>query len=513
MPLPTVPRASAPPFRLSSSPLEAFAHPSWQRAEHEALAAVARGQRVLLLGPAGTGKTLLLQSLEQTLRARGADVQVLRRGEPLAAVPGTAVLLIDEAGGFPDEELERICRRPGAVIMAGLPCLQQRTARCAGPVGIATLEKLSPEDVARFVLARLGASGRARDLFTPEAVVALARHSGGLLRLVVILAGAALFFAELRGADRVAAGDVDEAAAMRAAVAEEAESEAPPPEPALLEAPQAGPSWLDPVIPGFRARFSPLTRMITGLAGVTCAGLAVAALAIAAALAVSSAPAIPLQALKEISPALASAAAPVLVEAPQALGSASPPVPLAPPPVQLAAASPPALQPRPAPALQSKPAPALQPKPAPASAPIPAPEPAHALAEAASPPSPLRPLPPPPPDTADRPDIVLAFSGPIMNDTMGQGGRLSLQLRTDGSAGPVGAWFHASNGLIGTGTLRGKILPGGRITLSGRLMMGHNPFDCALQATLDGDRLVGEATFVRATSGARAHSSFTLTRL
>jgi hypothetical protein len=108
---------------------------------------------------------------------------------------------------------------------------------------------------------------------------------------------------------------------------------------------------------------------------------------------------------------------------------------------------------------------------------------------------------------------VLAVSGAIVNDTMGQGGRLSLQLRTDGSEGPVGAWFHASHGLIGTGTLRGKIEPDGRITLSGRLMMGHNPFDCALQATLDGDRLVGEATFVRASSGARAHSRFTLRRL
>ena len=100
-----------------------------------------------------------------------------------------------------------------------------------------------------------------------------------------------------------------------------------------------------------------------------------------------------------------------------------------------------------------------------------------------------------------------------MNDTMGQGGRLSLQLRTGGSGGPVGAWFHASHGLIGTGTLRGEMHPGGQITLSGRLMMGHNPFDCALHATLDGDRLFGEATFVRATSGAKAHSSFTLTRL
>ena len=61
--------------------------------------------------------------------------------------------------------------------------------------------------------------------------------------------------------------------------------------------------------------------------------------------------------------------------------------------------------------------------------------------------------------------------------------------------------------------LTGDIGTDGRITLSGRLMMGRNPFDCALQATLKGERLVGAATFVRATSGVAAHSSFTLSRL
>ncbi len=99
-----------------------------------------------------------------------------------------------------------------------------------------------------------------------------------------------------------------------------------------------------------------------------------------------------------------------------------------------------------------------------------------------------------------------------MNDTMGQGGRLSLQLRTAGKGGQVGAWFHASDGLIGTGALSGEMGGDGRVVLSGRLMMGRNPFDCALRATLEGDRLVGEATFIRANGGASAHSRFVLRR-
>ena len=107
---------------------------------------------------------------------------------------------------------------------------------------------------------------------------------------------------------------------------------------------------------------------------------------------------------------------------------------------------------------------------------------------------------------------MLAFSGPIVNDTIGLGGHLSLELRTDRGPGAVGAWFHASAGLIGTGPLSGEISRDGQVRLNGRLMMGANPFDCALRARLIGDRLVGEATFVRATNGASAHSRFTLYR-
>jgi hypothetical protein len=106
----------------------------------------------------------------------------------------------------------------------------------------------------------------------------------------------------------------------------------------------------------------------------------------------------------------------------------------------------------------------------------------------------------------------LAFRGPIMNETMGQGGQLALALHGQG-AGPVTAHFHAYAGLIGTGELTGTMSPDGRLSLSGRLMMGRNPFDCTLTATVAGDRLTGSATFFRTGAGASARSSFTLSRL
>ena len=44
---------------------------------------------------------------------------------------------------------------------------------------------------------------------------------------------------------------------------------------------------------------------------------------------------------------------------------------------------------------------------------------------------------------------TLAFNGPILNETMGQGGQLSLQLRIHGANGRLDAVFQASKGLIG----------------------------------------------------------------
>lgn len=500
-----VSRAADSPFRLSCPPQDAFAHPSWRITNRAALESIARRERMLLLGQPGTGKTLLLRSLDRSLRGSGCSVRELRRGDALDALPDADVLLIDEAGLFTADELERIYLLPNAFVMAGLPSLPEHLPSCARDVGRVTLEPLAPEDVARFVLTRLLACGRPRGLFAPEALVALVRQSHGLLRLVIILAGAAVFLAEGRGATEVTAGDVDDAASMRTAVAEEAgndpalggktfcssvATEELACEEATLVAPPASapapePAWLRPVATDRRRRGRAFVA--AGLTGWACASLAVVALAIAAARLL--APPMPVQGAQDASsPMLASATAPDQPLKPEVPTAVPTPVRVvaAPPPVQIASALPPTPDPAPPPetARIGTTTPALHPAP-------------RLVA----------------PEVAEPPATVLTFSGPIMNDTMGQGGQLSLQLRTGGASRPVGALFRASHGLIGSGVLYGAIAPDGRITLSGRLMMGPNPFDCALKATLVGDHLVGEATFVRHTSGATAHSRFALSRL
>ena len=207
------------PFRLSASLQDIFIHSAWERARNDCVAAMANSGRVLLCGAPGTGKTLLLQDLCATWRAQGGTVILPPYAEAEIDVGPDDILLVDEADRLAPAQLADLCRGPNPMVLAGLPALLERLA--PGSIDIVTLHPLSPVDVARLVALRLAASGRPSGVFKPQAVAALARRSGGLFRLVVIIAGAALFFTEMRGADRVEASDVDEAATMRDAVAQE----------------------------------------------------------------------------------------------------------------------------------------------------------------------------------------------------------------------------------------------------------------------------------------------------
>ena len=351
-------------------------------------------------------------------------------------------MLIDEAGLFEPAEFERLIQLPNALVMAGLPSLSERLSFCPDPFHRVTLEPLAPEDVARFVLARLAASGCPRASFTPEALATLARQSSGLLRLVIILAGAATFFAEQRGAAKVAAADVSEAASMRTILPEATEQEAAPGaaiagtdlpgESAVRAAPAAGPAWLGPVA-ARRQWGRPV--VLAGLAGWVCASLAVIGVATIAARGIGPLPSMTVQELRGRSaPLLASAAIPDLALSPAVQ-------PALPSPVQTAAALPPAQ------AVTSPPAPE------------PAPSPETGWSDADIPRvvdggagTPMRslPAPPAPPlslqNPAESPSTVLAFAGPILNETMGQSGQLSLQLRTHGAHGPVAAVFTPPKG-------------------------------------------------------------------
>ncbi len=472
------------PFRLNFPMREAFAHRSWEHARQELTKGAALGACTVVVGEAGTGKTLLLQSVEQSLRTPDVSVRHLRPGDPVAALAETEILLIDEADLFDTAELERICRLPNPIIMAGLPGLLERLSSCSRPFRAARLERLGPEDIARFVCGRLAASEVPLPAFTPEAILALMQQSSGLFRLVTILAGAGLFFAEQRGSSEITASDVDAAASLRASAFEAPEESTSA---GLVEKPTRPAADVETAADVERW-WSRRTLAVAGWAGWMSASLGVIIIAIVAANAFTQFP--PLTMAEGLpSPMMAASVVPDPALQPEVSPISTSPLPVAAPPPPAVASLPPPAEPIASPeAAQAEVGATLS-----DAAPLGSPQ-AHSR-------------------TTEQPPAVLVFSGPIMNNTMGQTGTLSLKVTTDPAGGRIGAFFHATHGLIGSGVLNGAVGPGGKIILAGRLMMGRNPFNCTLYATLEGGRLVGEATFVHQSNGAAAHSTFALSRL
>jgi hypothetical protein len=418
----------------------------------------------MVLGRVGTGKTLLLQSLGQSLCTNGKQAASFGAGTVDADV-----VLVDDAGSLDAAGLDRLCALRQPFIAAGLPDVEPRILNCRRSIELVRLLPLAPEDVARYLAGRLAATGRARDLFEPDAILAVAGHSGGLFRLVVMLAGSAMFLAEQEDAPHVTRRHADEAAAMREVLQEE---DASPPAQVMpvdhgdeeVPTPRSTTSKKIPPPGRHSFRVAPFAGALAGLMGLGLVTVAVAWM-------VSYKPHIP--------PEPVAGGAPAEANAPQPL----PPHP-APQLAQVPAPAPPQTQP-------SAPAPSPQPD----SVPVRSPEDAS-------------PLPPGPPGKT-----VVTFRGPIMNETMGQSGQLSLTIRSDAATGSVAAHFHAHAGLIGSGELTGMLGPDGRLDLSGQLMMGRNPYNCSLSGTLRGGTLTGSATFVRAGGRGSARSTFTLSRL
>jgi len=512
-----LPALADPLFQLQIAPDAAFPHPAWQQARAAVLEALDDGGIAVLLGPPGSGKSLLLKELARTLRRAGKPARLIERTEALDGPPGNGILLVDEADTLGPEALAALCAGPVPVVLAALPGFPARLAGNPRPVRKAVLDRLQPQDIARYVAARLDAVGRPRNLVEPEAVLALAGHSGGLLRLVNTLGGAAVFLAGLDGSVHVSRRHVDEAASMRddfdqdlvpqfqggpAHVALPPGSPvpvAPLPDAALPVAPLAvSPVVAEPVATAVEAPapapFAPLPNFraerIRRRAALSTMATASAVL-FALPWLTRRPPEVPSPGQAAGGPAsLADAGNPPLAIADsEATGPAAPGAPTAQAPTAKAGA----------PSLEAS-APPI------AASPSPHAEPMHRADKAPSaPPAELR--------VTMAPDAPVRFQGPIYNETMGQGGHVALVIRKQAPDGAITARFDASQGLLGSGVLAGSMSRTGRITASGQLMVGKNPFNCDLSGTIVGDKLTGSASFVRSGgSGWAARSVFTLTR-
>lgn len=428
---------TASPFRLRCRSTDAYTHASWQRAQEQALAALRGGKSIAVLGLPGTGKTLLLQYLAHCLSTESVPFAV-QRHPVMDGAGATDMLLIDEADSLPLADLQELCGQASVFALAGLPEFTHSLDKLPRSVVPITLAPLSSEEIARFLVSRLRESGRPATIFDPEAVIALATHSAGLMRLVVMLAGSALFLAEQEGAGQVTRRHVQEAAALRIDT-DDSIDDALAPDPVQSLDPR-------PALPRPTSRPSN-RRYGAAMAMVACALAGIGLWATVP----RSAP----------TPALAT------VSLQQTMVQREPPSE-----AKLVRPTPPAV-------------------------PIVLP--------------PMRPSPDIQAPALSAPEPTQTFRGPVMNVTMQQGGQLALIIRQR-EPGRIIVDFRASSGLIGAGQMTGTMTGDGRISATGRLMMGRNPFDCVLDAVSDGDTLIGEASFTRVGTNSSAHGTFNLTR-
>ncbi|MBU4499463.1 MAG: AAA family ATPase [Gammaproteobacteria bacterium] len=224
------------------------------RDAHETLLyALSAGEGFLVVeGEVGTGKTLLLRRLLNSLPPRlqaafvpnpgldprglyaaialefglpgdGASEVLLHRLErhfiTLAQNDQQPVVLIDEAQALPADTLEAVRlltnletekRKLLQVVLFGQPELMMRLSeKCTRQILTrisfhAALRPLKRQEVAAYVQHRLHVAGSDLPVFTPLAMTALSRASGGLPRLVNIIAAKSMMLAYGRGAQRVA---------------------------------------------------------------------------------------------------------------------------------------------------------------------------------------------------------------------------------------------------------------------------------------------------------------------
>ncbi len=492
------------PFALHLSPEEIFRSPGWQRSLRAALAAIAEGRHVVVLGETGVGKSTFLADLDRTLARAGHRAAHCHAAADAPSDLDFNVALLDDAGEARPELLASLlgCGRP--LVMACRPRARLLLEAAASLPEIIRLEPLSATEAAALLARRLVRAGRPAQWLAVEAAFGLAQYSGGILRNLLLLAGAAAFLADLECRQELGLSHVQQAAAIAEPGGAQMRLPAPAPAPISTASDR-------PTISRARRSFGAGSLIGSRVAASLACGLAVLAL-------VWAAPSVTggwNRPRPDMIAALEAPHAPITLERAEISPPPPPDASLA-PPVVAAEAPASVAEPR----LQTEAARAADPTPIALAAPAED----DLLATARSPElQTIEPQTTEPPSSVvlataglaegvDGQVLLGSFKGQVNNETLRLSGKLSLEIIRDGAPGAVRARFHAWRGLLGTGELSGTLSPDGRIVLSGQLLMGRNPFLCDLTGEIKGDRVTGSARFVRPWGGTIALSNFDLLR-
>jgi type II secretory pathway predicted ATPase ExeA len=245
------------PFRLRPDSEFLYAGSEYSGARANVLAGLeSRGRPILLMGPAGVGKTLLLEDVLREIKSRFTLCRInqphisatellrallLQLGVPstdpavggkqlfvqLAATlnsvssrMGAPLLIVDDAqllaAGPMRAFAEMVRREPRLrLLLAGqngqrnnVGELTARIVATDGPWQV-HLHALAADEVKAYIDRRLAVAGaRGKELFTPEACALVYQHTGGAPRLINVLCDAALHAACARSAGHVSGAEI-----------------------------------------------------------------------------------------------------------------------------------------------------------------------------------------------------------------------------------------------------------------------------------------------------------------